>query len=92
MTNAEKVLATVSTAMSVDRLSKFATPHCHSEFHISLIARDPLQIPQLYICDLEFGTIEDRDKVMIALRMLEKEKALVQQRAAAATKARSATH
>jgi hypothetical protein len=48
---------------------------CKAAYTIELIAHDPTIIPQVRIFNVAFASPEDRDRVRIAMRFLEKEMA-----------------
>ncbi len=48
---------------------------CKAPFEIEMIAHDPTVLPQLRIFNVVFASPEDRDRVRIAMRFLEKEQA-----------------
>ncbi len=61
--------------------SKFealVTKACRSVFQIEPTAHDPAVVPQVRLYTVHFETPEDRDRVRIAMRFLEKEQAALE--------------
>ncbi len=48
---------------------------CKAAYSVEMIAHDPSAIPHLRIFNVTFKSPEDRDRVRIAMRFLEKEQA-----------------
>lgn len=48
---------------------------CKAAYSVELIAHDPTIIPHIRIFNVVFASPEDRDRVRIAMRFLEKEQA-----------------
>ena len=51
------------------------TKACREPFGMEIVAHDPALIPQVRLYNVGFSTPEDRDRVRIAMRFLEKEQA-----------------
>lgn len=56
-----------------DKLDAVCRRSCRAGFRISLDAADPTVIPPVRIYRVEFDKVEDRDRVRIAMRFVEKE-------------------
>jgi len=48
---------------------------CKAPYAVKIIAHDPTTIPQIRIFRVDFTALEDRDRVRIAMRFVEKEQA-----------------
>ncbi len=62
---------------NVDR-SKFeavVAKSCKAEYVIEIVAHDPTILPQVRVFNVTFAAVEDRDRVRIAMRFLEREQA-----------------
>jgi len=73
------------TTLPISKFEALVTKACRATFHIELSGHDPAVIPALRLFTVEFMTPEDRDRVRIAMRFVEKEEqaAKVPQRAQA---------
>ena len=65
------------TTLPVSKFEALVTRACRSPFHIELAGHDPNVIPALRLFTVEFMTPEDRDRVRIAMRFVEKEEQLI---------------
>lgn len=63
------------TTISVAKFEAVVTKACRDPFAVELTAHDPGVIPALRIFTVGFTTPEDRDRVRIAMRFVEKEQA-----------------
>jgi hypothetical protein len=61
------------TNLSQAKFDALVTKACRAPFIIELVAHDPLMIPPLRLFNVDFTTAEDRDRVRIAMRFVEKE-------------------
>jgi hypothetical protein len=66
---------TFRITISASKFEALVAQACRSQFQIELIGHDPTLVPQLRLFDVLFSTPEDRDRVRIAMRFLEKEQA-----------------
>ncbi len=57
------------------RFEALITKACREPFLIELVGHDPTLVPQVRLYNVGFSTPEDRDRVRIAMRFLEKEHA-----------------
>jgi len=80
----EEYTLALATEYSPEKMRTIATQACRGRapLNVATIAHDPTREPELRILELSFGSPEDRDKVIIAMRMIERENALTSQRAA----------
>jgi hypothetical protein len=77
------VNATITVPFSTEKLRVMTKQQCRGDVSIEMLAHNPQLLPPQFVFDVGFTTMEDHDKLLVALRMLEKEAALVQQRALA---------
>jgi hypothetical protein len=63
------------TTLSPTKFEALVTKACRTPFAIELTAHDPTLVPQVRIFTVGFSTPEDRDRVRIAMRFVEKEQA-----------------
>lgn len=61
------------TTISVEKFEAVVTKACRDSFKLELTACDPGIIPAVRLFTVEFTTPDDRDRVRIAMRFLEKE-------------------
>ena len=61
------------TTLPASKFEVLVTRACRATFHIELSGHDPGVIPALRLFTVEFMTPEDRDRVRIAMRFVEKE-------------------
>jgi|GEM_PF-3805162 len=64
------ITTTLETEMPVEKLRAFVKQNVRGEVVLDLVAHDPLRVPKLYVVELSFSTIEERDKFIIAWRLL----------------------
>jgi hypothetical protein len=64
-------------SISLSKFEAMVTKACRGPFAIELIAHDPGVVPQLRLFNVEFSTPEDRDRMRIAMRFVEKEQAAI---------------
>ncbi len=64
---------TIKTSLSVEHLTAMLTKACRQPFKLEIEAHDFLIVPAYRIFEARFATVEDRDRVRIVLRQLEKE-------------------
>lgn len=62
-----------TVGLARDKLDAVCRRSCRAGFRISLDAADPTVIPPVRIYRVEFDSVEDRDRVRIAMRFVEKE-------------------
>lgn len=62
-----------TVGLARDKLDAVCRRSCRSGFRIFLDAADPTVIPPVRIYRVEFDSVEDRDRVRIAMRFVEKE-------------------
>ena len=70
---------TFKTTISVTKFDAMVTKACRDAFAIELIAHDPGVIPAVRLFTVGFTTPEDRDRMRIAMRFVEKEQAALGQ-------------
>lgn len=63
------------TSISASKFEAMVTKACRAPFAIELIAHDPGVIPAVRLFTVGFSTPEDRDRMRIAMRFVEKEQA-----------------
>lgn len=61
------------TTLSTSKFEALVTKACRAPFRVELSGHDPGVIPALRLYTVEFMTPEDRDRVRIAMRFVEKE-------------------
>ncbi len=61
------------TNLSADKFDAVCRRSCRAGFRISLDAADPTVVPPVRFFRVEFDAVEDRDRVRIAMRFVEKE-------------------
>jgi hypothetical protein len=61
------------TVLSADKFDAVVRRTCRSGFRITLDAADPTVIPAVRLFRVEFDAVDDRDRVRIAMRFVEKE-------------------
>ncbi|MBY0512235.1 MAG: hypothetical protein K2P94_19040 [Rhodospirillaceae bacterium] len=66
---------TFKTTIAVSKFEAVVTKACREPFQIELIAHDPGLVPAPRLFTVGFTTPEDRDRVRIAMRFVEKEQA-----------------
>ncbi len=82
---------TFKTALSIVKFEAVVTKACRSPFDIELTAHDPGMIPAMRLFTIGFYSLEDRDRVRIALRFLEKDQPAAAPAANHATAAAAST-
>jgi hypothetical protein len=68
---------TFKTTITVAKFEAVVTKACRDAFAIELIAHDPGVLPALRLFTVGFTTPEDRDRVRIAMRFVEKEQGAI---------------
>jgi hypothetical protein len=63
------------TTIAVSKFEAVVASSCKAPHAIEIIAHDPTTIPQIRIFRADFTALEDRDRVRIAMRFVEKEQA-----------------
>lgn len=63
------------TSITVSKFEAVVASSCKAPYTVELIAHDPTTIPQVRIFRVDFTALEDRDRVRIAMRFVEKEQA-----------------
>ena len=63
------------TTIAVSKFEAVVASSCKAPYAIEIIAHDPTTIPQIRIFRVDFTALEDRDRVRIAMRFVEKEQA-----------------
>jgi len=63
------------TTINTTKLEAVVAKSCRANYAIEVIAHDPTIIPHVRVFDVLFAALEDRDRVRIAMRLLEKEQA-----------------
>jgi hypothetical protein len=66
---------TFKITLSQTKFEALVTKACRAPFAVEIIAHDPGVVPALRLFTVFFSTPEDRDRVRIAMRFLEKEQA-----------------
>ncbi|MHB1205983.1 MAG: hypothetical protein ACYCZX_10465 [Rhodospirillaceae bacterium] len=61
------------TVLSVDKFDAVVRRTCRSGFRVKLEAADPTVVPPVRLFRVEFDAVDDRDRVRIAMRFVEKE-------------------
>jgi hypothetical protein len=61
------------TVLTVDKFDAVVRRTCRSSFRITLEAADPTVLPPVRLFRVEFDAVDDRDRVRIAMRFVEKE-------------------
>ena len=61
------------TSLPVAKFEALVTKVCRTPFRAELSGHDPAVVPQLRLYTVEFMMPEDRDRVRIAMRFVEKE-------------------
>ena len=61
------------TTLVASKFEALVTKACRAPFHIEIAGHDPGVVPALRLFSVEFMTPEDRDRVRIAIRFIEKE-------------------
>ncbi len=80
MTEAEFVCYhTFRTTLTASKFEALVVKACRTPFLIELTAHDPSVMPQVRLFTVGFSTPEDRDRVRIAMRFVEKEQAALGQ-------------
>ena len=64
---------TFKTPFAPDRISAILTKICREPFQVAHEAHDPNMLPPVHIICATFASVEDRDRLRIALHQLEKE-------------------
>jgi len=70
---------TFKTTLTRAKFEALVTKACRTPFEIELTAHDPGVVPPIRLFTVGFSTPEDRDRVRIAMRFLEKEQAAMGQ-------------
>ena len=68
---------TFRTTVTIAKFEALVTKAYRSPFAIELIGHDPSVVPQVRLFTVGFTTPDDRDRVRIAMRFVEKELAAV---------------
>lgn len=63
------------TTIAVSKFEAVVASSCRAPYSVEIIAHDPTTIPQIRIFRVDFTALEDRDRVRIAMRFVEKEQA-----------------
>jgi len=63
------------TSITAPKFEAVVAKSCRSPYSVEVIAHDPTLVPSIRIINVSFTSLEDRDRVRIALRFLEKEQA-----------------
>lgn len=63
------------TTIAASKFEAVVASSCKAPYAVELIAHDPTTIPQIRIFRVDFRALEDRDRVRIAMRFVEKEQA-----------------
>jgi hypothetical protein len=63
------------TTVNTTKFEAVVASSCKSAYTIEVIAHDPTLIPHIRVFNVSFAALEDRDRVRIAMRFLEKEQA-----------------
>ena len=63
------------TNISTPKFEAVVAKSCRSPYTVEVIAHDPTAVPHVRIINVNFTSLEDRDRVRIALRFVEKEQA-----------------
>lgn len=63
------------TTLNVSKFEAVVAKSCKAPYTIEVIAHDPTIIPHIRIFNVVFTSLEDRDRVRIGMRFLEKEQA-----------------
>ncbi len=63
------------TTISSSKFEAVVAKSCKSAYVIEVLAHDPTLIPHVRVFSVSFAALEDRDRVRIAMRFLEKEQA-----------------
>lgn len=63
------------TTINTSKFEAIVVKSCRSAYTIETVAHDPTLVPHIRIFNVTFSTLEDRDRVRIAMRFLEKEQA-----------------
>jgi hypothetical protein len=69
----EEWLHTFKVTISLDRLNSMLKQACRQPFHLEVEGHDFNVLPAYRIIEGRFSTVEDRDRVRVVLRQLEKE-------------------
>jgi hypothetical protein len=64
---------TFRTTISTTKFQALVTKACRSPFVVEVIGHDPGVVPQVRLFTVGFATPDDRDRVRIAMRFVEKE-------------------
>lgn len=81
---------TFKTYLSKDAFDKLAKRTCRAPFAINIEARDISEVPSSIISTIVFTTVEDRDRMTIAMRFADEERTTASQEAPA-SKSKTAT-
>ena len=63
------------TTINTTKFEAVVAKSCRATYAIEMIAHDPTIIPNVRVFNVLFAALEDRDRVRIAMRFLEKEQA-----------------
>lgn len=63
------------TTINTTKFEAVVAKSCRATYAIEMIAHDPTIIPNIRVFNVLFAALEDRDRVRIAMRFLEKEQA-----------------
>jgi len=75
---------TFKTSITTTKFEAMVAKACRETYVVELIAHDPGVIPAVRLFTVAFTTPEDRDRMRIAMRFVEKEQAAVRAPAPAA--------
>lgn len=63
------------TTLAIAKFEAIVIKSCRAPFTLETIAHDPTLVPAVRIFNVTFKSLEDRDRVRIAMRFVEKEQA-----------------
>jgi len=66
---------TFRTTISAAKFEALVAKACRAPYGIEIVGHDPGVVPQIRLFTVGFNTPEDRDRVRIAMRFVEKEQA-----------------
>ena len=61
------------TVLAIDKFDAVVRRTCRAAFRVKLEAADPTVVPPVRLFRVEFDAVDDRDRVRIAMRFVEKE-------------------
>ncbi len=73
-----------TTTISPDKFEAVVVRSCRAPFTVEVVGSDPTIIPQPRVFAVSFASFDDRDRVRIAMRFVEKEQAEIVAKAARA--------